>query len=309
MLKLGLLGYGKMGKAIEQIAENESIDIVWRIRRENAHELSLDLLRAADVVIEFSRPEAAYDNVMACLEAKVPVVSGTTGWGDDLAKAQAFCQKNGGALLWASNFSIGVNLFFALNRYLANLMGDRSEYQPAITETHHRHKLDAPSGTALTLANTLIASVPRLLNYQLQAENKDLDHSETTIPIWALREGEVPGTHLIRWQSDVDEISIEHRAHSRAGFAQGRQKSPCLRADFCLHCKHVREVGGQTTFNFSNIDYAPEQIFHGHGESAERGRYVDSCTLRRRDRLPSRQVSATQQHDNNSEAPHRCPSD
>jgi 4-hydroxy-tetrahydrodipicolinate reductase len=178
-------------------------------------------LGAADVVIEFSRPEAAFDNVMACLEAGVPVVSGTTGWADDLVKAQGFCQKNGGSLLWASNFSIGVNIFFALNRYLANLMRDRIEYQVDVTETHHIHKLDAPSGTALTLTNALIAAVPRLRDYQPQAENMHIEYPETTIPIKAIREGEVPGTHLIRWQSVVDEISIEHRAHSREGFAQG----------------------------------------------------------------------------------------
>ena len=219
MIKIGLLGYGKMGKAIEQVAATQGIEVVWRLRRDNAHERTSALLRQADVVIEFSRPEAAFDNVMACLMAGVPVVSGTTGWADDLASAQDYCQKNGGALLWASNFSIGVNLFFALNRHLAHLMGDRSEYLPTLTETHHIHKLDAPSGTAITLARDMMAAAPRFTEYQLQTDSPQ--PAETVIPIAAIREGEVPGTHLVRWQSAVDEITIEHKAHSRAGFASG----------------------------------------------------------------------------------------
>jgi 4-hydroxy-tetrahydrodipicolinate reductase len=221
MLKIGLLGYGKMGRAIEKIALQQGMEIVWRIQRENVGERTTALLRTADVVIEFSRPEAAFDNVMACLEAGVPVVSGTTGWADELSKAQDFCQKNGGAILWASNFSIGVNLFFALNRFLSQHMSHRGEYQPTITETHHIHKLDAPSGTALTLVNELIAAVPRLKSFALQDQNTIAIPPPETVPITAIREGEVPGTHLVRWQSDVDEITIEHRAFSRAGFASG----------------------------------------------------------------------------------------
>lgn len=220
MLKIGLLGYGKMGKAIELLAESQGIEIVWRIRRENLQERSADLLRQADVVIEFSRPEAAFGNVMACLEAGVPVVSGTTGWADDLPTAQAFCQRNGGGLIWASNFSIGVNLFFALNRYLAQLMSQRAEYLPALAETHHIHKLDAPSGTAITLANDLLAAAPRFSGYQLLEDGAAVS-AEDLLPITAYRIGEVPGTHQITWQSPVDAISIEHRADSREGFALG----------------------------------------------------------------------------------------
>ena len=221
MLKLGLLGYGKMGKAIEQIADQQGFEIIWRIRRENAAERTQALLCTADVVIEFSRPEAAFENVMACLEAGVPVISGTTGWANDLLIAEDYCLKNGGAMLWASNFSIGVNLFFALNRYLATLMSDRGEYLPILTETHHKHKLDAPSGTAITLADSIIAAVPRFLTHELEEQNTSLKHPDTAIPITAIREAEIPGTHRISWQSAIDEISIEHRAHSRAGFALG----------------------------------------------------------------------------------------
>lgn len=221
MLKIGLLGYGKMGKAIEQLAEEQGVEIVWRISRENIQMRHADLLRKADVVIEFSRPEAAYANVMACLEAGIPVVSGTTGWAEDLPKAYESCEKLGGALIWASNFSIGVNMFFALNRYLAALMGKREEYRPALSETHHIHKLDAPSGTAITLANELLQAVPRYTGYKLLSERPGESMPVGMFPITAHRIGEVPGTHEITWQSTVDTISIEHRANSREGFALG----------------------------------------------------------------------------------------
>lgn len=214
-MKLGLFGYGKMGKAIEQIAENQGNEIVWRIRRDDTPTPAL--LRQADVIIEFTRPEAAFENVMLCLQAGIPVVSGTTGWLERLPEAQQYCLENKGALLWASNFSVGVNLFFALNRRLAQLMADRPEYAASLVETHHIHKLDAPSGTALTLANELIENADRYSDWSLVTAS----NSEHTLPITAIREGEVPGTHLVRWQSPVDEISIEHKAYSRAGFAAG----------------------------------------------------------------------------------------
>lgn len=217
MLKIGLLGYGKMGKAIEQIAENQPVEFIWRISRENAHTLTPELLKSADVVIEFSRPEIAFANVMACLEAGVPVVSGTTGWGDELPKARQYCLNHGGAMLWASNFSIGVNLFFALNRYLSKLMDPMVQYQPSLTEIHHIHKLDAPSGTAITLGSDICANSSRYSHVHLKGETSQ----ESSISITAIREGEVPGTHIIQWESPVDEIKIEHRAHSRAGFAWG----------------------------------------------------------------------------------------
>lgn len=241
MLKIGLLGYGKMGKAIEQIAENQDIEIVWRLGRSNAHERTPALLQQADVVIEFSRPEAAYENVMACLEAGVPVVSGTTGWANDLPKATAFCQDNHGAMLWASNFSIGVNVFFAVNRYLALLMNNRQEYQPSMTEIHHIHKLDAPSGTALTLANELKDAVDRITEIKLLENTDQGTTPPSTLPITAIREGEVPGTHEITWSSPVDEITIRHEAHSRAGFAWGALAA----------AKWI--VGKQGIFNMSDV--------------------------------------------------------
>ncbi len=232
-MRLGILGYGKMGKAIEQIAEKQGIEIVWRIRRDDTPTPSL--LRQADVAIEFTRPEAAFENVMLCLKAGLPVVSGTTGWLDRLPEAQKFCQDNGGAMLWASNFSVGVNLFFALNRRLSQLMATRPEYTAAITETHHIHKLDAPSGTALSLVKQVIENTERYQGWSLLPDVAGANE----IPVTAFREGEVPGTHLVRWQSEVDEISIEHRAHSRAGFAAGA----LLAAQWLVDKKGVFEMG------------------------------------------------------------------
>jgi 4-hydroxy-tetrahydrodipicolinate reductase len=217
-VKIGLFGYGKMGKTIEGIAQQQgSAEIVWKIDEFNRAEFDDARLRTADVAIEFTRPEAAFDNVMSCLRAGVPVVSGTTGWLDHLPEAQAFCQKQGGALLWASNFSIGVNLFFAVNRYVAALMDKRPEYAAALTETHHIHKLDAPSGTALTLALDLIEQTTRHTAWKLAPEPAGAGE----LPVTALREGEVPGTHTVAWHSAADSITLTHTAHSRAGFASG----------------------------------------------------------------------------------------
>lgn len=216
-MQIGLLGYGKMGKAIEELANPQGVDIAWKITQANRDQLSTALLRDADVVIEFTRPEAAFKNVMACLEAGVPVVSGTTGWLEQLAEAEHWCRKHQGALLWASNFSVGVNLFFALNRYLARLMNTRPEYDPAVTEIHHIHKLDAPSGTALTLTNDILQQLDRMQSWKLAPTPPAMDE----IPVTAIRENEVPGIHRICWQSPIDEITIEHKAYSRTGFASG----------------------------------------------------------------------------------------
>ena len=216
-MNIGLLGYGKMGRAIEEVAAGSEVHFVWRIGRDNRHELTPELLKQADVVIEFSRPEAALQNVKMCLEAGIPVVSGTTGWLEQLPEAQAICLEKQGALLWASNFSVGVNLFFALNRYLAELMNGRPEYDIHVQEIHHIHKLDAPSGTALTLTLDAIKTLDRKMDWKLVPD----PNGPADIPVEAIREGEVPGTHVITYESSVDSIRIEHKAHSRKGFAEG----------------------------------------------------------------------------------------
>ena len=216
-MKLGLLGYGKMGRAIEPIALGRQHTIAWKIGHENRTELTESLIREADVVIEFTRPESAYENVMACLRAGVPVVSGTTGWLDGLEKARAWCRENKGALLWASNFSIGVNVLFALNRYLAGLMDQQPDYDPEVEETHHIHKLDAPSGTAVTLTQGILDKLSRKSDWKLAPEPA----AEKDIPVKAYRIDEVPGTHQVTWRSEIDELTLEHKAFSRKGFALG----------------------------------------------------------------------------------------
>lgn len=212
MLRIGLLGYGKMGKAIDALAAQKGAEVVWRAGREG---LTAGLRDQADVVIEFSRPDAAWNNIRACLESGLPVVSGTTGWLEHLPEAEQLCLDLSGAMIWASNFSIGVNLFFAVNKHLARLMANRSEYKPALTEVHHIHKLDVPSGTAITLAEQITAEHPDWGGWSAR------DPGAGEVPITAIREGDVPGTHRICWRSQQDTILVEHVAHGRDGFAAG----------------------------------------------------------------------------------------
>ena len=215
-MKIALLGYGKMGKAIEAIALNEGDEIVLKIDANNTNALTPEALTKADVAIEFSRPESAFANIKLCLENRVPVVSGTTGWLDRFDEAKLLCAQNNGAFLYASNFSIGVNIFFAINRKLAEMMGHQPVYGVKIEETHHIHKLDAPSGTGITLANGIIDNIPGKKTWQ-EGDTND----ESVVSIHSYREGEVPGTHVITYDSPIDSIRIEHKAHSREGFAKG----------------------------------------------------------------------------------------
>ena len=214
-IKIGLLGYGKMGKAIEALAEAQGCTVVWKFGRDAQDALTHARLREADVVIEFSRPESGFENVLLCLEAGVPVVSGTTGWQEQLPVAKAAALEQEGALLWASNFSVGVNLFFALNTFLAKLMQGQPQYKANLTEIHHIHKLDAPSGTAVTLAEGIINTKGQYDHWSME------NPTANELPITAVREGEVPGTHIIQWESGFDTITIEHKAHTRTGFAIG----------------------------------------------------------------------------------------
>ncbi len=209
-MKIALLGYGKMGKTIERIAAERGHEIVLRIT-ENIEKYDLS---KADVAIDFSIPKAAFGNISYCLKQHVPVISGTTGWLTDYEKAVELCKKENSAFLYASNFSIGVNLFFELNQKLAKLMNGFKDYSVEIEEIHHIQKLDAPSGTAITLAQQIIANSSKK-GWQLDTAGED------EIPVIAKRVEDVPGTHSVIYKSEVDLIEIKHVANSREGFALG----------------------------------------------------------------------------------------
>ena len=215
-MKIALIGYGKMGKTIEQIALQRGHQIVSIIDINNTADFDSEAFRSADVAIEFTTPATALGNYMRCFEANVPVVSGTTGWLSHLDEVKAKCEQEGKTFFYASNFSVGVNIFFALNRYLAKIMNGFPAYDVRMTEVHHIHKLDAPSGTAITLAEGILDNVERKERWTLETAEQPTD-----LPIHAIREGEVPGIHEIIYESDADTISIKHDAKSRAGFALG----------------------------------------------------------------------------------------
>jgi 4-hydroxy-tetrahydrodipicolinate reductase len=210
-----LLGYGKMGKAIEKIALDRGHTIVGKIDLQNRSEMDALGDGDVDVAIEFSAPESAFENIQYCLNKGWAIVSGTTGWLDHRTEIEQLCSEKQGAFFYASNYSIGVNLFFQLNRQLARLMKGK-DYTSSMVEIHHIHKLDAPSGTAITLAEGIIGEMDNLEGWTLAPEK-----SEGKLPIEAKRIGEVPGTHIVRYESEVDTIEISHAAHSRAGFALG----------------------------------------------------------------------------------------
>ena len=215
-MKIALIGYGKMGKTIEQIALQRRHQIVSIIDINNTADFDSEAFRSADVAIEFTTPATALGNYMRCFEANVPVVSGTTGWLSHLDEVKAKCEQEGKTFFYASNFSVGVNIFFALNRYLAKIMNGFPAYDVRMTEVHHIHKLDAPSGTAITLAEGILDNVERKERWTLETAEQPTD-----LPIHAIREGEVPGIHEIIYESEADTISIKHDAKSRAGFALG----------------------------------------------------------------------------------------
>jgi len=216
-MKIALLGYGRMGKAIEGFALEKGHEIVLKIGADNTEELTKENLIQADVAIDFSLPSTAYSNIQLCLDASIPVISGTTGWIDKLTDIQAYCSIKGGAFLYASNFSIGVNIFFDVNQKLAQLMDAHSQYDISMEEIHHIHKLDSPSGTGISLANQIIDKVERKTDWE-ESEQKTEEH---VIPIHSKRIDMTPGTHGVRYQSNIDTIEIVHTAHSRDGFAKG----------------------------------------------------------------------------------------
>lgn len=215
-MKIALIGYGKMGKTIERIALNRGHEIVCTIDIDNQQDFDSDAFRSADVAIEFTTPATAVDNYIKAFRQGVPVVSGSTGWVSRMPEIKAICDRGEATFFWTSNFSLGVNLFFALNKYLGALMDNFPEYTPSMKEIHHIHKLDHPSGTAITLAEGIINKTGRIDTW-----TEDNDNKPNELLISHEREGEVPGTHIISWDSAVDAITIEHKAKSREGFALG----------------------------------------------------------------------------------------
>nr|WP_293834663.1 4-hydroxy-tetrahydrodipicolinate reductase [uncultured Arsenicibacter sp.] len=213
-----LLGYGKMGRTIEKIALDRGHHIAGRIDVSNRQEMESLSGDAVDVVIEFSSPESAFENITYCLQRGWPVVSGTTGWLNHRAEVEALCEQHKGAFFYASNYSIGVNLFFRLNKVLAQFMKNYPSYEVSMTEIHHTEKKDAPSGTAITLAEGILENLPGKTGW---AEKGPEAVAGSVLEIESLREGVVPGTHIIRYGSEVDQIEISHIAHSRQGFALG----------------------------------------------------------------------------------------
>jgi len=214
-MKIALIGYGKMGHIIEQIALQRGHEVVLKISSSNRDQFTAEHLQQADVVIEFTRPEAALANVTGCFAAGVPVVCGTTGWNNELPEAEKICLEKNTAFLHASNFSIGVNIFFEINKQLAAFMQHQPSYKVSMKEVHHTEKKDAPSGTAITIAEQIIGQMDRLKSWSLNAVTDD------ALPITAVRTEGVPGTHSVTYQSAVDSIEIIHTAHNREGFALG----------------------------------------------------------------------------------------
>lgn len=214
-MKIALVGYGKMGKEIEAIALKRGHTIVLKIDKDNSEIVTKSDLEKADVAIEFSTPHTVLENIKKCINASLPIVVGTTGWYDHFDEIKRFCSEKNGSLFHATNFSLGVNLFFKVNSYLAELMNKYSNYEVSMEEIHHIHKLDKPSGTAITLANQVIEKLDRKNKWSIDAPSAD------ALFIKDIREGEVPGTHILKYHSDVDDIEIMHKAHNRKGFALG----------------------------------------------------------------------------------------
>ena len=215
-MKLALIGYGKMGKTIERIARERGHEIVSIIDVSNLDDFDSNSFKSADVAIEFTVPQVALSNYRRAFASGVAVVSGTTGWTDELPALKKEIEEGGKTLFWSSNFSLGVNIFMAVNKYLAKIMNQFPNYNVEMTEVHHTQKLDAPSGTAITLAEGILENLDRKNSWVKEVETKQSD-----MAIKSIREGQVPGIHTIRYESEVDSIEITHDAKSREGFALG----------------------------------------------------------------------------------------
>lgn len=218
-MKIAIIGYGKMGHLIEEVARSRKLEISCIIDAGESEKFMSPEFRDSDVAIEFSTPATAVDNILACFTAKVPVVVGTTGWDNSLPDIKAMCEKGAGTILYASNFSIGMNIFMAMNRYVTSIMNSFDNYDPSLLEIHHVHKLDHPSGTAITLANQLTALSTRVKRWIEKELGQKADKG--FLPVYHKREGEVPGIHTVTWESECDKIVMTHDAKNRLGFARG----------------------------------------------------------------------------------------
>ena len=241
-MKIALLGYGKMGKEIESIAIERGHSIELKINAQNLDELNGDSLNKCDVAIEFSTPDNAIHNILRCFDASTPVIVGTTGWYNDFDHVKNKCLQTDSTLIYATNFSIGVNIFFKLNQQLAKVMNHHKQYQPAINEIHHTQKLDAPSGTAITLGEGIISEVESKKTWV----NHPSEHANE-LEITSERINDVPGTHEITYQSAIDDLSIKHTAHNRKGFALGA----VVAAEWSIGKKGIYTMSDVLNVNFS----------------------------------------------------------
>jgi 4-hydroxy-tetrahydrodipicolinate reductase len=228
-MNIALIGYGKMGQAIEKMATKRGHEIVLRISHENLNDFTKENLAKAGVAIEFTSPESALKNVLHSMEWGVPVVCGSTGWNEKLYLAKEKCLEVNSAMLQASNFSVGVNIFFEINKQLASIMNDWSEYDVSLEEIHHTQKLDSPSGTAITIAEEILENLKRKKHWSEHPKSAE------DIAITAFREPGVPGTHVVKYASPIDTIEIKHTAHNRDGFALGA----VLAAEYIQHRKGI----------------------------------------------------------------------
>ena len=232
-MKIALIGYGKMGRAIEEIAVSRGHTIVLKVSIDNLEDNTIAKIKDADTAIEFTGPESAFDNIIRCLDAGVPVVSGSTGWLGRLEEAKQYCRQQNGTMLYASNFSVGVNIFFEVNKRLAALMAPHPDYDVRLTEVHHTEKKDAPSGTAITLAEQILEKIKRKKEW-VNHISDNLDELE----ILSERMDPAPGTHTIEYSSAIDTITITHTAHNRRGFATGA----VLAAEFVASRKGIFQM-------------------------------------------------------------------
>jgi len=232
-MRIAVIGYGKMGRLIEEMALKRGHEVVLKITSSNRSELNRESANGADVAIEFTTPETAFENVITCIDLGLPVVCGSTGWNSKLTEAKQYCISHGGALLYSSNFSVGVNIFFEINKKLAALMNGQPAYDVVVKEIHHTQKKDKPSGTAVTIAEQIVEQIDRKKGWSLSGNT-----AADEIQIISERSDPAPGTHHVLYQSDIDNIEIIHTAHNRQGFAFGA----VLAAEFLAAKKGVFQM-------------------------------------------------------------------